>query len=164
VIRRTALVLLTAAAVASLAGPASAKGGSGGGTTPPPTTPPSSGPCVQLSTKADGFVLRGGTKALEYSALNCGSSTITITTSVTDTSWRVLYPDISCGTRVYAGPTLTLAPGRATAFSMATRRGTCTSASSEAHILNIDAFGTDPTTPLSTTFASWSEAPKTESR
>ncbi|MCW2973250.1 MAG: hypothetical protein JWN72_1523, partial [Thermoleophilia bacterium] len=120
-------ILLVATALAAIPGTAFAKNGDRGTTTPPapttpaPTTPaPTSptpttptpaapaAPCLELTAR-DGGTSPG---ELRFEAVNCGSSSLTFTSSVTDTAWRVLYPDWSCGTATYAGPKLTVAAGR----------------------------------------------------
>jgi hypothetical protein len=155
------LKLLVAAVSAApfllVAGSVEASGGSGGGGGNPPQT---SGPCVQIEALNVGIKV-SGVEELKFKATSCSSSRQTLQTTIADSAYRTLYPNISCGDAQYAGPTLTLAPGDTIAFSINTRRGTCAIGASETHNVALTAWAPDGTA-LTTVYTSWYEASRAE--
>jgi hypothetical protein len=140
------------------AGLVSAKGGvSGGGG----STPLVAGPCVQLTAK-DGTRKVSGPTELRFTAKSCSSKAQTVPTVVTDSSYRTLYPEVSCGDRTISGPTLQLAAGQSVDFVVVTQRGTCSAASSETHNIAVSALASDGTA-LSTAYTQWYEDSSAES-
>jgi hypothetical protein len=119
------------------------------------------GPCVQLVALNAGDKVNGPSE-MKFKATSCSTSRQTIPTTLADSAWRTLYPNISCGEFQYVGPTLTIASGDTIAFSIPTQRGTCAIGASETHNVALTAWAPDGTA-LATEYTSWYEASSAES-
>jgi hypothetical protein len=148
------LVASVAVAPFFLAGPVEASGGGGN----PPLV---NGPCIHIVALNSGDKVNGPSE-LKFKATSCSTSTQTLQTTVADSAYRTLYPNISCGDAQYPGPTLTISSGDTMAFSLTTRRGTCAIGASETHNVALTAWTVDGTA-LETVYTSWYEASSAES-
>ncbi|MCW2924087.1 MAG: hypothetical protein JWM98_1491 [Thermoleophilia bacterium] len=161
---RTFLLVVLAAALAVPAGAAAKGGGSGGGggTTPAPAPAAPATPCLTLTSLDSGAVVRSP-EALRVRATSCSSASQTYALDVVDEATRVLYPTWDCGTTATSLPSLTLAAGASTIFTITTRNGTCAPASAEQHLLTLTATDASGAT-AATEYVSWSHQVRTESR
>lgn len=155
---RRAIVGTLAASILLVPSTAVAKGGGGGGGSSSNASP---GPCVSIVADNAGNVTSGGVDTVDFTATSCSSATHSYATSVADQAWRVLYPGIQCLDASYAGPSITVQPGRETRFSLPIRHGSCFPAA-EYHSIAVTA--TTVTGALAATaFSSWSDKVRTES-
>jgi hypothetical protein len=129
-------VMAGIAGIASTGTAFAAKGGGGGGAVLVAS------PCVNISSFDSGKI--SSNEQIRFKATSCSSTPQVLTTKYDDTSWRTLYPDMSCGTWTYTGPTLTLAPGQTQTYSItAPWQGVCNITTSETHVINLRVLAND---------------------